>query len=267
MLRKLFTIRNILNLFYILLIVASFLVVPYHNIRTGYTNWSIAGGLGSRGPVNAGALAVQRALTFALIVFYIYNLRLKRKIKDESFEIDLAIRESEDRRHLVEREYFKLKRQMQNIFDAMDDLVFICSKDFKIEFVNKALKNSFGEGVGKKCHEVLYNRNEVCPWCFGGRVFDGEFVSLEHKHEINQRVYLIRSSPFINPNGSISKISIMHDITKEIEMKTELSSSEQHFRNLFENLPVACFGYNQDTKIIAWNKAATKLYGFKKKKC
>ncbi|MFC1709706.1 PAS domain S-box protein [Candidatus Omnitrophota bacterium] len=260
---KFFAINNIINLSYILLIIASFLFVPYHNIRTGFTNWSLTG-FGARGPINAGALAVQRALTFALILFYLYNLKLKRKIRSESFEIDLAIKESEDRRHLVEREYFKLKRQMHNIFDTMEDLVFICSKDYKIEFVNKSLKKAFGEGVGKKCYGVLYNKKDVCKWCFAGRVFNGEFVASEIKHELNNRIYQIRSSPLIHPDSSISMVTILHDITDEREMREDLQSSEQHFRNLFDNLPVACFGYDKEAKIVAWNKAATTLYGFKK---
>jgi len=261
--RRIFKMPNIISFLYILVIIVSFFVVPYHNIRTGFTNWAFTG-LGARGPINAGALAAQRALTFALILFYLYNLRLKRRIKEESFEIDLAIRESEDRRHHVEREYFKLKRQMQNLFDSMEDLVFICDKDYKIEFVNKALKKSFGEGVGKKCYEVLYNKKEVCSWCCGDRVFDGEFVTSEHKHEYNQRIYLVRSSPLINPDGSISKITILHDITEQREIQEELKTSEQYFRNIFEDLPVACFGYDEEARIVAWNKAATKLYGFKK---
>lgn len=185
-------------------------------------------------------------------------------MRNESYEIDLAIKESEDRRHLVEREYFKLKRQMQNIFDAMDDLVLICSKDFKVEFMNKALKNVFSGEIGKKCYEILYKRGDICPWCFSKRVFEGEFVTLEHKNEINNRIYRIHGSPLINLDGSISQVSVMHDITQEKELQEKLESSEQYFRNLFENLPVACFGYDREAKIIAWNKAAGKLYGFKK---
>ncbi|MDD5618188.1 MAG: hypothetical protein PHG69_03760, partial [Candidatus Omnitrophica bacterium] len=167
--RRIFHKDNIINFIYILLIVISYLLVPYHNIRTGFTNWGLSGFIGAGGPVNDAALAVQRALTFVLIIFYVYHLRLKRKMRDESYEVDLAIKESEDRRHYVEREYFKLKRQMQNIFDAMDDLVFIATKDFKIEFMNKSFKQVFGEGVGKKCYEVLYKRADICPWCFGER--------------------------------------------------------------------------------------------------
>ncbi|MDD5005311.1 MAG: PAS domain S-box protein [Candidatus Omnitrophica bacterium] len=262
--RRIFSLSKVINFLYVLLIIISFLLVPYHNIRTGFTNWGFVGAGGAKGPVNAGALAVQRALTLLLITFYIYYLRLKRKIRDENYEIDLAIKESEDRRHRVEREYFRLKKQMQNIFDAMDDFVFICSKDFKIEFMNKSLKKVFGEGVGKKCYEILYGRQDACPWCFGKRVYEGEFVTLEHKHEINKRIYRIYSSPLINPDGSISKISVMHDITKEKEMQVKIESSEQYFRNLFENLPVACFGYDIEGRIITWNKAASNVYGFKK---
>jgi two-component system NtrC family sensor kinase len=217
-----------------------------------------------QGPVNTAALTVQRSLTFVLIVFYIYQLRLRRKWRDESHEIDLAIKESEDRRHRIEKEYFKLKRPMQHIFDAMDDLVFISSKDFKIEFVNKSFKQVFGEGIGRKCYEVLYKRADVCPWCFGERVFEGEFVTVEHRHQLNNKIYRIYNSPLINPDGSISKISVMHDITKEREMHYKIEVSERYFRNLFENLPVACFDYDRKGNIVGWNKAATKLYGFEK---
>ena len=147
----------------------------------------------------------------------------------------------------------------------MDDLVFICSKDFKIEFMNKALKKVFGEGVGKKCHKVLYNSEAVCSWCFAKRIFKGEFITIEHKHEGNSRIYKISSSPLVNPDGSISKISVLHDITEGRILQRKLGSSEQYFRNLFENLPVACFGYDREAKIIAWNKAASELYGFSKK--
>lgn len=261
LIRRIFTLNNILNLSYILLIIASFLFVPYHNIRTGFTNWSLTG-FGTSGPINAGALAVQRALTFALIVFYLYNLRLKRKIRNENFEIDLAIKEVEDRRHFVEKEYFKLKKQMQDVFDAMEDLVYISSKDYKVEFMNQSLEKICGEGVGKKCYEVLFNKRDICEHCSGNRVFKGEFVVSEHVYELNKRIYSIRSSPLMYPDGSISKITILHDITKEKEMQREVKSSEQYFRNLFENLPVACFGYDKEAKVIAWNKAASKLYGF-----
>ncbi|MDD5291663.1 MAG: PAS domain S-box protein [Candidatus Omnitrophica bacterium] len=261
--RRVFNRENLISFAYIFIIAISYLVVPYYNIRTGFTNWGFTGFVDAEGPVNAAALTIQRTLTFALIIFYIYRLRLKRKMRDESYEIDLAIKESEDRRHRIEREYFKLKRQMQNIFDAMDDLVFISNKNFKIEFTNKSFKQVFGEGVGKKCYEVLYKRNEICPWCFGERVFDGEFVIVEHRHQLNNRIYRIHNSPLINPDGSISKISVMHDITNEREMQQRIESSERYFRNLFENLPVACFDYDREGKIIGWNKAAEKLYGFK----
>ncbi|MDD5617821.1 MAG: PAS domain S-box protein, partial [Candidatus Omnitrophica bacterium] len=233
-------------------------------IRTGFTNWGLSGFIGAGGPVNDAALAVQRALTFVLIIFYVYHLRLKRKMRDESYEVDLAIKESEDRRHYVEREYFKLKRQMQNIFDAMDDLVFIATKDFKIEFMNKSFKQVFGEGVGKKCYEVLYKRVDICPWCFGERVFEGEFVTVEHKHQLNNRIYRIHNSPLINPDGSISKIAVMHDITQEKDMQQKVETSERYFRAIFENLPVACFDFDKNANIVGWNKAATKLYGFGK---
>lgn len=259
--RKIFNLKTFINLLYIILIVGSFLLVPYYNIRTGFTDWGLTG-ITVKGPVNAAALAVQRALTFVLIVFYLYNLRLKRKIRDENIEVDMAIRETEERRHRVEREYFKLKSQMQNIFDAMDDFVFICSKDYRIEFMNKASKNNFGEGKSRMCYEVIYKRSQPCAWCFSEQALIEQTTTLEQKHEINGRIYRINISPFTNPDESISLIIIFHDITKEKEAEEKLGASEEYFRTVFEHLPAACFGYDRQANIVAWNAAATKLYGF-----
>ncbi|MFC1646129.1 PAS domain-containing protein [Candidatus Omnitrophota bacterium] len=261
LMRKVFRIKNIINFSYILLIITLFLVVPYHNIRTGFTNWGLTG-FGTSGPINAGALAVQRALTFALILFYIYNLRLKRKIRNESFEIDLAIKESEDRRHLVEKEYFKLKRQMQNLFDTMEDLVYICTKDYKIEFVNKALKKTFGERVGKKCYEILNKRKDICPWCCADRVFKGEFITLEHKLKFNNRTYLIRSSPLINPDGSVSKIAILHDVTNEREMQKEIGASKEHLEKIMETPQNLIVELDKNMIIQMFNKGCEETTGY-----
>ena len=260
--RRIFNLRTLLGLLYIVLIIVSFLLVPYHNIRTGFTNWGLTGGIA--GPINAAALSIQRALTFVLIIFYVYNLRIRRKIREDAIEIDMAIQESEDRRHRVEREFFRLKRQMQTIFDSMEEMVFICNKDFKIEFMNKAIKKEFGDEMGRKCFEVMYKRSESCPWCKGFRVFEGELVVEEKENELNKKTYRMHKSPFINPDGSVSMISIARDITKEIEIKKKLENSEEYFRDLFDNLPIACFGYDRDGNFVAWNKAATKLYGFNK---
>jgi len=262
--RKIFTKSTILNFLYIVLLICSFLFIPKYNIKTGYTEWSLAGLGMAQGPVNVGALIIQRVLTLALLIFYLYNLKVQKKIKQENIEIDFAIKESEDRRHHVEREYFKLRRQMQEIFDAMTDLVYMCSKDYKIEFMNKALKKVFGHAVGRKCYEVFYNRIDPCPWCVNDRVFKGEFVEWTQKHPILKRTYRIHNSPFIHPDGTVSKVAVIHDITDIEQSHNILKKSEEHFRNLFENLPIACIGYDKDGNIVAWNKEATRLYGFSK---
>jgi len=38
--------------------------------------------------------------------------------------------------------------------------------------------------------------------------------------------------------------------------------SEEGFRSLFNNLPVACFGYDRRGRIQIWNRAYEDLYGF-----
>jgi PAS domain S-box-containing protein len=41
-----------------------------------------------------------------------------------------------------------------------------------------------------------------------------------------------------------------------------ITNAEEGFRTLFNHLPIACFGYDKDGKIIIWNRAYVDLYGF-----
>jgi len=61
------------------------------------------------------------------------------------------------------------------------------------------------------------------------------------------------------------RVTALNDITKRKQAEEELRKSEQRFRSIFENIPnIAVQGYDADRKIIFWNQASEKLYGYKK---
>ena len=42
-----------------------------------------------------------------------------------------------------------------DILNAMEDGIYITRQDYEVEFMNKAMIEHFGPGVGKKCYEVI----------------------------------------------------------------------------------------------------------------
>jgi PAS domain S-box-containing protein len=132
-------------------------------------------------------------------------------------------KEAEEKLHL---EHEKLI----NIFDSMQDGIYIVNQQYAVEYVNPALIREFGPVSGRKCYEYLNSRNNICPWCNNKRVFAGEKVRSEWFSPKSRKTYDLIDTPVINPDGSISKLSILRDITERKSMEELLRNSKARSR-------------------------------------
>jgi PAS domain-containing protein len=113
--------------------------------------------------------------------------------------------------------------QLSAIIHAFDGFVYVCTKDFRIEFMNERLIKRTGvDGTGQRCHKVLHNLDQVCPWCRNERVFKGETVRWEVKSPKDGRWYYVIDTPLVHPGGSISKFGMIIDIHQRKEAEEEL---------------------------------------------
>ncbi len=135
-----------------------------------------------------------------------------------------TVRVSRDITKEVELEE-KIKEERDNlnlILNSMPDGVYIVSKDYKVEFMNKILIDEFGNQVGNICYKAFHNREEPCPLCKNERVMNGETVRWEWHSRRMRRTYDLIETPLRNIDGSISKLTIFRDITERKRMEDEL---------------------------------------------
>lgn len=65
------------------------------------------------------------------------------------------------------------------------------------------------------------------------------------------------------PDGTLQ--SFMRDISVRREMERILAASEERFRTLFESVPnIPVQGYDRERRVIFWNAASERFYGFTK---
>lgn len=122
--------------------------------------------------------------------------------------------------------------QLSAIIQAFDGFVYVCNREYCIEFMNERLIQRTGfDGTGQRCYKVLHNLDKVCPWCRNNLVFKGETVHWEVKSPKDRRWYYAIDTPIFHADGSISKFSMIIDIHRRKEAEEEL---EQHRRNLEE---------------------------------
>jgi diguanylate cyclase (GGDEF)-like protein/PAS domain S-box-containing protein len=117
------------------------------------------------------------------------------------------------------------KNKLISILNGMEDGVYIVNQQYDIEYVNPAMKKEYRYVKSCKCYESLFCREEVCPWCKIKEVLEGKDVRWEWYCHENRKSFDCFATPLFKPDGSISKLEILHDITKLKQTEEKLQSA------------------------------------------
>lgn len=122
--------------------------------------------------------------------------------------------------------------QLSGIIEAFEGFIYICSRDYRIGFMNKALTDHTGyDGTGELCHKIVYGLDTPCPWCANERLSEGETVSLEFKSPKDGRWYYAVNSPIFSADNSVSKHQVMIiDINDRKLAEETMREREEHLR-------------------------------------
>jgi PAS domain S-box-containing protein len=104
--------------------------------------------------------------------------------------------------------------EYEAIIEAFDGLIYICSQDFRVEFMNGRLIERTGyNGIGQPCYKVLHDRDSVCPWCVSDSILQGKTVRWEIRSPKDNHWYYVVNTPIPRADGTVSKMAMIHDIT------------------------------------------------------
>lgn len=159
----------------------------------------------------------------------------------------------------------KMGKRLTAILQAMEDGIYIINEDFVLEFMNKSMVRDFGEGLGKKCHEVINQLDRVCPWCRAKEVFAGQTVRWEHHAAGVGKTYDLTELPLRHEDGSVSKLTICRDITRRKLREDRIRATEEDYRRLFEHVGCGVYISSKEGKFLDANQAALDMLGYKSK--
>ena len=151
------------------------------------------------------------------------------------------------------------------ILDAFEDGIYVMNQDLRVEYMNSAMIADFGDGVGKKCHQLLNQTEDKCPWCQSDEVFKGKTVRREVYVPAVDKTFSLIEIPFENTDNSLSKLSIYRDITQRKKQQEMLWASEEEFKTLFEHIATGVFISSKEGKFLNANQALLDMLGYDSK--
>ena len=153
--------------------------------------------------------------------------------------------------------------ELAAILTAFDGLIYICSRDYTIERMNQKFIERTGRyPIGEKCFKALHDRDDICPWCVNDRVFRGEKIQWEVLSPKDNRYYSIVNAPIYRPDGRISKIGIIRDITALKQTDKILEEQGERYKTLFEHSRDAIAIAKTTGEFVEVNQAFLDMFGY-----
>jgi PAS domain S-box-containing protein len=143
------------------------------------------------------------------------------------------LEESEERYRRAVKAWRDLWAQYEAIIEAFDGFIYICSQNFEVEFMNQRFIERTGYyPLGQKCYKALHDLETVCPWCVNDRVFRGETVRWEVLSPKDNHWYYVVNTPIRHPDGTMSKMAMIQDITDRKEAEESLARAARALKTL-----------------------------------
>ncbi len=155
----------------------------------------------------------------------------------------------------------------EQYFGEMPCYLSIHDKDFRIIDANRRVRADFGDRIiGEFCYRTYKQREDVCEDCPVEMTFaDGKSHSNEQllltRHG-KQRHVLAQTTPFRDADGNI--VSVMEMLTHIDEFKrlqNLLQRSQEHFVQLFEEVPCYISVQGADLMIRNANRSFRETFG------
>jgi len=144
----------------------------------------------------------------------------------------------------------------------------IISKDYKILWANKFLKNFCGNVKGKTCYSVYNDRTSICPDCGVKEIFETGKNHVVHEQSVpgpdGQRVWIeITANPIRDEKGNIvaaSELSVYVNERKQLENK--LREAENRYHALFDKAPLGILIIDSTGTAVEFNEEAHRQLGY-----
>ncbi len=145
------------------------------------------------------------------------------------------------------------------------------SKDYRVLYANKFVKNNAGNVEGKKCYATLNTLDHICPDCGVKKIFEDGVSKDSHEYSqvgIDGKPYFVDiiATPLKDKDGNVTAaLEFIVDIGEKKRLLQKLQANEAKFRAISDCAIDAIFMFDKEDKITYWNPSAETIFGYPEK--
>ncbi|MHB8882401.1 MAG: PAS domain-containing sensor histidine kinase [Thermodesulfovibrionales bacterium] len=161
---------------------------------------------------------------------------------------------------------------LQGVFNSIQDGIILLDPDLNILMTNTAAERMFNSRLPlgyktKKCSELFRNTSDTCEDCPAVRAMETKVSQSEiisYTTGTAQEQWLeIFSFPFLGQEGELrGVIQHLRDITERRLADETLKESEERFKMLLEDAPIAISIVNRDNTVSYVNRKHAEILGY-----
>ncbi len=163
----------------------------------------------------------------------------------------------------IEKEY------LLKAIDEFGERMIVISPDFEIIAANCSVKSFFGFNiVGRRCHEVFYNRETQCDACAVVKCRETFQPTLRPSPDgilHKGRMPCYYAYPIYKDDKIDSFVSVDFDLPLDSGLEDELQRSNAFLRNLILNAVDCVIAADKTGKILIFNEMASSVFGYTSK--
>jgi len=121
-----------------------------------------------------------------------------------------------------------------SIANATENAVFIIDDHYEIHYLNPAAAQRFGPPGNRKCYEYFHGFSQACASCRAHETSAGKEFQRVWTDRRDHRTYDVFEGSLQNPDGSISQLRVLHDVTRHKQVEEALRLDEARLQALLD---------------------------------
>ena len=198
--------------------------------------------------VGLSILTIILGSSFALVMLYNTSKYLEKEVETKTGQL----KESHER--------------LLTVLDSLDATVYVADMEtYEILFVNKRLRDLWGDVVGETCWQALHaDQSGPCDFCVHERLFTandeyGMVYGWEHQNADTGSWYETRDRAIQWVDGRIVHLQIAMDITERLQVEEALEKAYAFQQSVMDGVTEPIMVIGLDYRVKMMNRAAHEL--------